>query len=152
MNFAQKKYSIVEWCSSIIVHTSLNCRFHIIQIIWLVNTDQQRVIPPVGKCGEVEAKAFDLLRCVFVHQLLNFDTCRLRSSINRLVTDGNTKLCCHGFVLALFQNMTANKIDSEHTWDYTKLLPVCKVEILQITVNKIEGANQKTCVYRTPAL
>ena len=42
------------------------------------------------------------------------------------------------FVLALFQSTTANKIDSEHTRDYTKLFPVCKVEILQVTVNKVE--------------
>ena len=53
-------------------------------------------------------------------------------------TDGNTKLCCHGSVLALFQSTTTNKIDSEHTRDYTKLFPVCKDEILQVTVNKIE--------------
>ena len=55
-----------------------------------------------------------------------------------LLNDGNTKLGCRGFVLALFQSTTANKIDSEHTRDYTKLFPVCKVEILQVTVNKIE--------------
>ena len=30
------------------------------------------------------------------------------------------------------------QIDSKHTQDYTKLLSVCKVEILQVTVNKIE--------------
>ena len=28
--------------------------------------------------------------------------------------------------------------DSEHTRDYTKLFPVCKVEILQGTVNTVE--------------
>ena len=33
----------------------------------------------------------------------------------------------------LFQNVTTNKIDSEHT----KLFPVCKVEVLQVTVNEI---------------
>ena len=48
--------------------------------------------------------------------------------------DGHLKSC----VLALFQNTTTNKIDSEHTRDYTKLFPVCKVEILQVIVNKIE--------------
>ena len=48
------------------------------------------------------------------------------------------KLCCRGFVLALFQSTTAYKIDSEHTRDYMKLFPVCKVEILQVTVNTIE--------------
>ena len=55
-----------------------------------------------------------------------------------LVTEGNTKFCCRGFVLALFQSTTAYKIDSEHIGDYTKLFSVCKVEILQVTVNKIE--------------
>ena len=59
-------------------------------------------------------------------------------SINGLVTDGNTKLCCRGFVLALFRSTTAFKIDSEHIRDYMKLFLVCKVEILQVTVNKIE--------------
>ena len=49
-------------------------------------------------------------------------------------TDRNTKLCCSGSVLALFQSNTANKIDSEHTRDYKKLFPVCKVEILQVIV------------------
>ena len=62
----------------------------------------------------------------------------LGPSINGLVTDRNAKLCCCGFVLALFQSTTANKIDSEHTPDYTKLFPVCKVEISKVTVNKIE--------------
>ena len=38
----------------------------------------------------------------------------LRPSINGLVTDGNTKLCCCGFILALFQSTTANKIDSTY--------------------------------------
>ena len=50
----------------------------------------------------------------------------------------DTKLCCPGFVLALFQSTTANKIDSEHTRDYTKVFLVCKVDILQVTINKIE--------------
>ena len=40
--------------------------------------------------------------------------------INELVTDGNTKLCCRDFVLALFQSTTANKIDSEPIRDYKK--------------------------------
>ena len=59
-------------------------------------------------------------------------------SINGLVTDGNTKLCCRGFILALFQSTTANEIDSEHTWDYKRLLPVCEAEILRVTVKRIE--------------
>ena len=62
----------------------------------------------------------------------------LGPSINGLVTGRNTKLCYRGFVLALFQSTTAYKTDSEHTQDYTKLFPVCKVELLQVTVNKIE--------------
>ena len=62
----------------------------------------------------------------------------LGPSLNGLVTEGNTKLCCQGFVLALFQSTTAYKLDSDHTQDYTKLFPVCKVEILQVTVNKVE--------------
>ena len=63
---------------------------------------------------------------------------QLGPSINRLITDVNTKLCCRGFILARFQSATANKIDSERTQDYTRLFPVCKDEILQVTVNKIE--------------
>ena len=50
------------------------------------------------------------------------------SPAETLVTDRNTKLCCRAFVLALFQSTTANKIDSEHTRDYTKVFSVCKVE------------------------
>ena len=69
--------------------------------------------------------------------MFDTDGIQLRPSINGLVTDRNTKLCCHGFVSALFQSTTANKNDSECTRDYTKLFPVCKVEILQVTVNKI---------------
>ena len=55
-----------------------------------------------------------------------------------LVTGGNTKLCCRGFILALFQSTIANKIHSEHTQDYKNLFSVCKVIKLQVTVNKIE--------------
>ena len=58
----------------------------------------------------------------------------LGPSIKGLVTDGNSKLCRRGFVKARFQSTTAYKIDSEHTQDYTKLYPVCKVEILQVTL------------------
>ena len=46
----------------------------------------------------------------------------LGPSINGLVTDGNTKLCCRGSVLAIFQSTTANKIDSEHTHDLYKVI------------------------------
>ena len=62
----------------------------------------------------------------------------LGPSINGLVTDGNTKLCCRGFLLALFQSTTANKIESEHTRDYMRLLQVCKAEIIRVTVKRIE--------------
>ena len=59
-------------------------------------------------------------------------------SINGLVTDGNTKLCCRGFILALFQSTTADKIDFEHTRDNKRLLPVCEAEILRVTVKRSE--------------
>ena len=42
------------------------------------------------------------------------------------------------FILALFQSTTANKIDSEHTRDNKRLLPVCEAEILRVTVKRIE--------------
>ena len=71
-----------------------------------------------------KARKFDLIETLIVY----WD----------MVTDGNTKLCCRGFVLALFQSTTAYKIDSEHTRDNMKYFPVCKVEILQVTGNKIE--------------
>ena len=57
-------------------------------------------------------------------------TCDIGPSINGLVTDENTNICCRGFILALFQSTTAKKIDSEHTQDYKRLLAVCKAEIL----------------------
>ena len=63
---------------------------------------------------------------------------KLGPSINGLVTDGNTKLCCRGFILALFQSTTANKIDSENTQDYKRLLPVCEAELLRVIVKRIE--------------
>ena len=50
--------------------------------------------------------------------------------MNVLVTNGNIKLCCWAFILALFHSTTANKIYSEHIQDYKKLL--------QVTVKKIE--------------
>ena len=55
-----------------------------------------------------------------------------------MVTDGNTKLCCRGFILVLFQSSTAKKIDSEHTQDYKSLLPVFKAKILRVTLKIIE--------------
>ena len=62
----------------------------------------------------------------------------LGPSINGLITDGNTKLCCREFILALFQSTKANEIDSEHTRDYKRLLPVCEAEIIRVTVKIIE--------------
>ena len=67
-----------------------------------------------------------------------FSSISLGPRINGLVIDGNTKLCCQGSILALFQSTTVNKTDSEHTPHFSKLLSVCKVEILQVTVNTIE--------------
>ena len=58
------------------------------------------------------------------NQILMRSNQKLGPSINGLVTDGNTKLCCRVFVLALFHSTTAYKIDSEHTQGYTKLIPV----------------------------
>ena len=63
---------------------------------------------------------------------------KLGPSINGLVSDGNTKLSCRGFILALFQSTTANKIDFEHAQDYKRLLSVCELEILRVTVKIIE--------------
>ena len=62
----------------------------------------------------------------------------LGPSIKGLVTDGNTKLCCRGFILGLFQSTTANKIDSEHTRDYKRLLSICEAEILRVTVKELK--------------
>ena len=38
----------------------------------------------------------------------------------------------------LFQSTSANKMDSEHTQDYKRLLPVCEAEILRVAVKVIE--------------
>ena len=62
----------------------------------------------------------------------------LEPSINGPVTDGNTKLCCRGFILAVFQSTTTYKIDSEHTQDYKRILPLWEAEILRFTVKRIE--------------
>ena len=58
--------------------------------------------------------------------------------MNGLVTDGNTKLCCRGFILALFQTTTANTIDSKHTRGYKRLLPACEAEILRVTLKRFK--------------
>ena len=71
-------------------------------------------------------------------KVASWDVLILGPSINGLVTDGNTKLCCRGFILALFQSTTASKINSEQTRDYKRLIPVCEAEILRVTVKRIE--------------
>ena len=48
----------------------------------------------------------------------------LAPSINGLVTNVNTKLCCRGFVLELFRSTTAYEIGSGNTRDYMKLFLV----------------------------
>ena len=78
------------------------------------------------------------MRELFSNNSLFVGQLYLGPSINGLVTDGNTKLCCRGFILAPFQSTTANKIDSEHALDYKRLLPVYEAEILQVTVKRIE--------------
>ena len=83
----------------------------------------------------------DMSQRIGVHSLgdITFSAlARLGPRINGLVTDGNTKLCCRGFILVLFHSTAANKIDSEHTRDYKRLLPVCEAEILRATVKIIE--------------
>ena len=45
----------------------------------------------------------------------------LRLGIKGLVIEGNTKICCCGFILALIQSTTANKFDSEQ---YPRILEV----------------------------
>ena len=60
----------------------------------------------------------------------------LRTSINRLVTDGNTNLCCQGFVLVLFKVLQPIKLIL-NTPEIIRR-SVCKVEILQVIVNEIE--------------
>ena len=62
----------------------------------------------------------------------------LGPSINGLVSDGNTKLCCRSFILALFQSTTAHKIDSEQTRGYKRYLPVCEAEILRVSLKKMK--------------
>ena len=59
-------------------------------------------------CAPHEAVPFDVFKSGI------FTCCVLQGNYFNLVTDGNTKLCCPGFVLVLFQSTTANKIDSEH--------------------------------------
>ena len=49
-----------------------------------------------------------------------FEELELGPSINGLVTDGNTKVYCHGFVLALFQSSTVNKIYPGYTDSYSQ--------------------------------
>ena len=60
-----------------------------------------------------------------------------RYDLGPMVTDGNKKSCCRGFILTLFQSITANKIESEHTREY-KLFPVYEVEILRYIRKKLK--------------
>ena len=53
---------------------------------------------------------------------------KLGPSASELVTDSCTKSYCRGFTFGLFQSTTANKIDSEHTQDYKRLLSVCRLK------------------------
>ena len=53
--------------------------------------------------------------------------------LNGLVTDGNKEIRCRGFIVALFQSNTANKLDSEQHEQYPRLkevIPGSEVEIL----------------------
>ena len=75
------------------------------------------------------------------HIFTEMDLLYLMLSLTQYKQTGNWwkyKLCCGGFILALFQSATANKIVSEHTQDNKKLFLLFKVELLQVTVNKIE--------------
>ena len=56
----------------------------------------------------------------------------LGPSINGLVTDGNTKLCCQGYVLTLFQSTTAYKIDPKHIPDYTSYSRYAKLKYYKL--------------------
>ena len=38
----------------------------------------------------------------------------------------------------LYFSTISNKIDSEHTHDYKRLLPVCEAKILRVTVKRTE--------------
>ena len=67
-----------------------------------------------------------------------FNRKKLGPSLNGLVTNGNTKLCCEAFILALFQSTTAHKISYELIRDYKKLLLIYEIETLQVTVNRIQ--------------
>ena len=58
--------------------------------------------------------------------------------INGLVTDGNTQLYCLGYILALFQSTTGNKICSEHTQDYKRLLPVFRAYIYELQSKELQ--------------
>ena len=75
--------------------------------------------------GRISSYLFDLNRAVVSYwprceytrywlTLFILDTSKhLGPSINGLVANRNTKICCRGFILELFQITTANKLDSE---------------------------------------
>ena len=53
-----------------------------------------------------------------------------------LVTDGNTEICYHGFILSLFKALQPVSLTLNNTLDCKSLFLVCEVELLQVTVNK----------------
>ena len=73
-----------------------------------------------------------------LHPLLSTGSI-LGPSINRLVTDRNTKICFHGFILAHIKVLQPIKLILNNTRDYKNLFLVCIVEILQVIVSKIEA-------------
>ena len=68
----------------------------------------------------------------------------VKSGLTNVLKNANKTKYMHLFsirianYLALFQSTTANKIDSEHTRDYKRLLPVWGAEILRVTVKRID--------------
>ena len=57
-------------------------------------------------CAFAQAMSPEHLSCVRRFPTMWY----LGPSINGLVTDGNTKLCCRGLVLVLFESTTTNKL------------------------------------------
>ena len=94
--------------------------YFLFQIIFLPdNLVHRSLLSGFGNGGKLNDKVniFMILECISSHcctVCINTSGSRLGPSINRLVTDGNTKFCCRGFVLPLFQSTTAYNTDSEH--------------------------------------
>ena len=91
-----------------------------------------------GSFAKADARQCNLTKYRIIFSNTNSADSKLGPSINGPITDGNTKLCCRGFILAPFQSTTAKKIDSEHTRYYKRLLSVCEAENLRVTVKRIE--------------